>query len=156
MSMQVGDTLDAAQVNTLPVGAIVRHERPSGSYATVVVRVGAGFHWSDSESSHPAFEDKIYARGPWTLVFLPPVKPLKVGDIIDTEEQAARLPIGSVVVDTADHDAARRPAIKIRSDLWLFEEEGPRYLSTSEIDFEGSDVLVYLPDADTGSGRTAA
>ena len=85
--------------------------------------------------------------------------PLQVGDVIDTAEQAARLPVGSVVVDEVRGELpATAPAIKTGDDRWLFHNT-----STGEPLYEWDTLfdgnphrIVHIPSADAGAGGTAA
>lgn len=161
--MKVGDILDGAQLAGLPVGAVVVNDEP-GLVFNTLTRTSDGYGWlaggADGVGRYSEEHGRIYAGG-WTLVHLPPVEPLKVGDRIRTTEQAAALPVGAVVVDTKDEAPHRAPAIKVGRDRWLWQSTHavPYYGSDSDVcasDPDDVDVLVYLPDADSSAGRSAA
>ena len=73
----------------------------------------------------------------------PPVKPLKVGDLIDTEEQAASLPVGTIAVSRFG-----TPIRKASTDEWQGVDE--EIYQISDIDMAGDgDRIIYLPSGDS-------
>lgn len=81
----------------------------------------------------------------------------KVGDVIDTEAQAAALPVGAVVVDTnpGNDPVDMHPAIKVGLDYWMYHDHGETF-DGDLLFHEAPHRVVYLPDADAGAGGTAA
>lgn len=174
---KVGDVVDHCAVREMPVGTVL--------IATGELVVGSG-DWAGSVViTRTDAEDKPWSWwrvprtcvisyegihvGLWRIVHLPePVVP-KVGDIIDTEEQAELLPIGSVIWeiegaaedpdDESEHDG-QRPAVKVADGRWLFAELGDDPTG----DICGDHIVVDLPhrvihipaSADAGTGSTAA
>lgn len=71
-----------------------------------------------------------------------PVEPLKVGDIIETVEQAEWLPIGTIAV-TKRNAAFRKAGM---NKWWWVDEE---ICQISNIDMAGDgDRIIYLPSGD--------
>lgn len=122
-------------MTTYKVGQRVSDYQAGGApIGTVLVHEGAGY-----------FE----------ILKLPP-EPLKVGDAIGTAAQAARLPVGSVVVDTGPDRPACLSAVKVADRRWMFYSR--YYGATTEDDgFMGRPHrIVYIPSADAGAGGAEA
>ena len=69
-----------------------------------------------------------------------PVKPLKVGDLIETEEEVASLPIGTIVVSMTNE-----PIRKVDMDEWRRVNAG-RGLLLADFEMTGQgDRIIYLP-----------
>ena len=77
----------------------------------------------------------------------PPVKPLKVGDLIETVEQAESLPIGTIAV-TKSNVAYRKAGMnEWRKDLGAASPFAD-YLMVVNIDMAGyGDRIIYLPSS---------
>lgn len=154
--MKVGDILDRKAVERLPAGSIVIHDE--GKFYNVVVRREDGYDWVSNDALGHARQKKIHADD-WTLVHLSgPIVP-RVGEAVETAEQAAALPVGSVVVDTGDDVVFRAPAVKVGDNRWMWESEenGVSYGADSDVCGDVTDIVIYIPErADTGSGRSAA
>ena len=73
----------------------------------------------------------------------PPVKPLKIGDLIDTVAQAESLPIGTMAV-TKRNAAFRKVGV---NEWWWVDEE---ICQINNIDMAGDgDRIIYLPNGDS-------
>ena len=72
----------------------------------------------------------------------PPVKPLKVGDLIETVEQAESLPIGTIVVSRLN-----APIRKANTDEWRRVDKEALII---DIHMAGQgDRIIYLPSGDS-------
>ena len=71
----------------------------------------------------------------------PPVKPLKVGDLIETVEQAALLPIGTIAV-TKGNTAFRKAA----TNEWWWVDKGTPIIDMHMAGY--GDRIIYLPSGD--------
>lgn len=123
--MKVGDTVESPALPTLPNCTVLRRlvdgavavvmngprSKEYGEAAIVFDDGSGGLH----VVSHNSLE--------WEIVHLPPVAPPKVGDVIETGEQAKALPLGTVAVEVEDANAVSGPIIKVRKNRWLFWDE---------------------------------
>lgn len=159
VSPKVGDVLARDEVNALPERSVVVCDE--GRYGhNVLIRVEDGFDWyagGDGGSGQLMFKGKqIVAPGPWTLVYLPPARPAKVGDVITDAREFAELPLGAVALDLEEDDPERQPAIKVCADKWLYyqDDDEPEFLDNVKIASCGRHKVIHLPssaDADAGS-----
>ena len=88
-------------------------------------------------------------EGPRTRFFIdtrwqPPVKPLEIGDLIETEEQAASLPIGTIAV-TETNEAFRKAGM---NEWRRANAERGLLLSDFEMADDG-DRVICLPSGDS-------
>jgi hypothetical protein len=157
LMMKVGNVLMGGQLDQLPVGSVVVLDEADGFNS--VTRTPSGFTWVDGRGPNSFISTYGHggiSTGDWTLVHLPAVPSLKVGDVIETEEQAKALPDGTVVVDT-EGDPVSAPAIKIENDRWLFRNVGMASGDYADNETVTEHEIVYIPArADTGAGSTAA
>lgn len=159
VSPKVGDVLARDEVNALPERSVVVCDE--GKYGhNVLIRAAKGFDWYTSyrdQGGKLLFREKrIVAPGPWTLVYLPPARRAKVGDVITTTAAFAALPLGAVALDLEEGDPERQPAIKVQGNSWLYyqDDDEPEFLTNNEIAECGPHKVIHLPpsaDADAGS-----
>ena len=122
--------------------------------------VEVGYEFRQGEPHHVESPTGIASERPTTYAFTistahqatyfrdtrwqPPVKPLKVGDLIETEEQAASLLIGTIAVSPGN-TAFRKVGI----NEWRRVTNSPTVpLSDFEIAGKG-DRIIYLPSGDS-------
>lgn len=88
----------------------------------------------------PVFKNTYFRDTRWT----PPAKPLAVGDVIETEEQAASLPVGTIAVSMAN-----KPIRKVGINEWRRADK-ERGLLIRDFEMAGqSDRIIYLPSGDS-------
>ena len=96
---------------------------------------GRGFGSMSLDPRHKVFRDTRWQ---------PPVKPLKVGDLIETVEQAASLPIGTITV--TDGNTAFR---KVGVNEWR-QVTNLRTVPLADIHVaDDGDRIIYLPSGDS-------
>lgn len=165
---RVGDEFNSSKIaESLPVGAVVTfvYEQvptPHGAFIVAAKLADGNWRWMDNDDAETG---KVGRRmlglfvGPWRIAHLPARKPVtvpKVGDVVDTEEQARLLPVGSVLIDDADADPESAAITKIDDNQWLYFFGEP-LLETDDVFAEQAHRVVYVPDrADAVTGRTAA
>ncbi len=111
-------------------GEPYRHESPSGKAGEYVT---TRIHTARASDPYTYFRDTRWQ---------PPVKPLKVGDLIDTEEQAESLPVGTIAV-TRGNVAIRKVSI----GEW--QRLGERGFRIADLRMAGdADRIIYLPSGD--------
>ncbi len=72
----------------------------------------------------------------------PPVKPLKVGDLIDTEEQAESLPVGTIAV-------TKRNAVFRKEGIGAWQQVNEEIYQIGDREMAGQgDRIIYLPRGD--------
>lgn len=146
-----------ADFDWLPAGTVLRGE-PGGDDGAVAVRIKGGWSFTNRGGDRPAVYPYLYGKV-YEVLYRPVVAP-KVGDVIETEEQAKLLPIGSVAVELdEDQDAVAAPAIKVTEQLWLYyndDDEAPEVVGHWIIDNNPHRVIHIPVSADAGAGSTAA
>ncbi len=111
-------------------GEPYRHESPSGKAGEYVT---TRIHTARASDPYTYFRDTRWQ---------PPVKPLKVGDLIDTEEQAESLPVGTIAV-------TKRNAVFRKEGIGAWQQVNEEIYQIGDREMAGqSDRIIYLPRGD--------
>ena len=111
-------------------GEPYRHESPSGKAGEYVT---TRIHTARASDPYTYFRDTRWQ---------PPVKPLKVGDLIDTEEQAESLPVGTIAV-------TKRNAVFRKEGIGAWQQVNEEIYQIGDREMAGdADRIIYLPSGD--------
>ena len=112
-----------------------------------LMRIGEPFRFEHGGVSKELIQDREVRFGAKTAWFrdtrwTPPAKPLKVGDLIDTKEQAESLPIGTIAVSRLN-----APIRKANTDEWRRVDKEDMITDSHMAGY--GDRIIYLPSGDS-------